>query len=176
MTATEQVILVNEHDEKVGVAEKIQAHREGLRHRAFSIFIFREKPQFELLLQQRALDKYHSKGLWTNTCCSHPRPGEDLISAGKRRLFEELGIVAELKNVGWFHYNAKFENGMAENEIDHVLVGIVPADVSVNINPAEVRAYRWVEIGALKQEMRLNPEMFTVWLERALKLTESNPQ
>src|ERR1700733_9034100 len=104
MSATEHVILVDENDKEVGTAEKIQAHRESLRHRAFSVFIFREQPEVELLLQQRADEKYHSAGLWTNTCCSHPRPGEDILLAGQRRLQEEMGISVPLKSLGWFHY------------------------------------------------------------------------
>src|SRR3990167_3018254 len=105
MTATEYVILVDEHDQEIGQAEKLSAHQKNLLHRAFSIFIFHRTPQLELLLQQRALVKYHSAGLWTNTCCSHPHPGETVIQAGERRLQEEIGIRTSLKDLGWFHYN-----------------------------------------------------------------------
>ncbi len=119
MTATEcialeQVILVDEQDRDIGVAEKLLAHQKNLLHRAFSVFIFRQSPgsHLELLLQQRALHKYHSGGLWTNTCCSHPRPGETVIEAGQRRLREELGVVTPLADNGWFQYNAHFSNGL----------------------------------------------------------------
>src|SRR3990167_1504236 len=111
---TDQVILVDENDTAIGTAEKLAAHEQNLLHRAFSIFIFRDSPQRELLLQQRALGKYHSPGLWTNTCCSHPRPGEAILEAGKRRLQEELGLTSELSDLGWFHYNAHFPNGLSE--------------------------------------------------------------
>ena len=117
MTATELVILVDENDREIGSAEKLHAHRENLRHRAFSIFILRNKANPEILLQQRAAEKYHSANLWTNTCCSHPRPGEDLLLAGQRRLKEELGFSVPLTSLGWFHYIAHFENGLAANEM-----------------------------------------------------------
>ena len=127
MTATEYVILVDQTDQEIGIAEKLAAHLENRCHRAFSIFIFRylnhPEQSPELLLQQRAFDKYHSGGLWTNTCCSHPRPGEAVLAAGERRLQEEFGIPASLRALGWFHYIAKFDNGLTENEVDHVLLG-----------------------------------------------------
>src|SRR5437763_15816865 len=112
MTATEYIVLVDAQDREIGIAEKLSAHEKNLLHRAFSVFIFRQTPAFELLLQQRAMNKYHSPGLWTNTCCSHPRSGEEITAAGGRRLQEELGIVTPLKDVGWFHYNAHFPNGL----------------------------------------------------------------
>src|SRR5207237_2208441 len=118
------VILVDEKNQPIGQAEKMQAHRENLLHRAFSVFIVRNESQPEILLQQRARHKYHSPLLWTNTCCSHPHLGESVIEAGKRRLQEELGISAELKDLGWFQYNAHFDNGLSEHEIDHVLIGV----------------------------------------------------
>lgn len=172
MTATEYLVLVDEHDKEIGIAEKLSAHAKNLLHRAFSVFIFREKPQLELLLQQRALDKYHSQGLWTNTCCSHPRSGESVTEAGKRRLYEELGIEAALKNLGWFHYNTHFENGLSENEIDHVLVGIISSDAKIAPNSKEVLAYRWITLSDLQQELREHPENFTPWLALALRLVE----
>jgi len=178
MTATEcvareQVILVDEQDKEIGLAEKLFAHQQNLLHRAFSVFIFRLSPasHFELLLQQRALHKYHSAGLWTNTCCSHPRSGETITAAGERRLSEELGIVTSLRDLGWFQYNAHFTNGLSENEIDHVLVGIVPTDIEIIPNREEVNTYRWVTLNALQQELVAHPEQFTPWLARALELT-----
>jgi isopentenyl-diphosphate delta-isomerase type 1 len=169
MSATEHVILVDENDKEVGIAEKIQAHRESLRHRAFSVFIFREQPQRELLLQQRADGKYHSSGLWTNTCCSHPRPGENILLAGQRRLREEMGISAELRSLGWFHYIAQFPNGLTENEIDHVLIGTMQG-TDVVPNPDEVQDFRWITLRDLKQEIAADPERFTPWLALALEM------
>src|SRR5689334_15327319 len=126
MTATEQVILVDENDNPIGSAEKLAAHEQGgQRHRAFSVFIFRKRDELEVLLQQRASHKYHCPDLWTNTCCSHPQPGETITQAGERRLQEEMGIATPLTWVGKFHYIAHFDNGLSENEIDHVLVGLV---------------------------------------------------
>jgi isopentenyl-diphosphate delta-isomerase type 1 len=169
MSATEHVVLVDENDNEIGIAEKIQAHRENLRHRAFSVFIFRQAPQLELLLQQRADHKYHSPGLWTNTCCSHPRPNEDILTAGMRRLQEEMGLQASLQSLGWFHYIAHFPNGLIENEIDHVLVGTTTV-TTITPNPAEVKAYRWITIADLKAEISADPDRFTPWLALALEI------
>lgn len=168
MAATEQVILVDENDNPIGTAEKLQAHREGLCHRAFSVFIFNNG---HLLLQQRAKDKYHSPGLWTNTCCSHPRPGEEIISAGQRRLQEEMGLHVDLKNLGHFHYIAHFNNGLTENEIDHVLVGHINQQI-ITPNDKEVAAYRWITIAELRKELAKTPDQFTPWLKLALELIE----
>lgn len=167
------VILVNEQDIQLGTAEKLAAHEQGLLHRAFSIFLFRNgKKGRELLLQQRANDKYHSAGLWTNSCCSHPSPGENIIEAAYRRLKEELGITtAVLSDVGQFHYIAHFNNGLTENELDHVLVGEY-CDEELNPDPAEIQAYCWMEIAALKKALREKPETFTPWLEKALAIAE----
>ncbi len=173
MTATEHVILVDEKDQEIGIAEKIQAHRDNLRHRAFSVFIFREQPHLEILLQKRAAQKYHSAGLWTNTCCSHPRPGEDILEAAKRRLFEEMGIHASLKSIGWFHYIAPFANGLTENENDYVLTGTLDQESFV-INPDEVEETRWITLPDLNHAIALNPSHFTPWLKPALELIEKN--
>jgi isopentenyl-diphosphate delta-isomerase type 1 len=172
MSATEHVILVDENDNQIGIAEKIQAHRDSLRHRAFSVFIFRRHPELQLLLQQRADHKYHSGGLWTNTCCSHPRPGEEIVAAGERRLVEEMGIRAKLESLGWFHYIARFGNGMTENEIDYVLIGFVDDLAEFKPNPDEAKAFRWVTLGDLKLEMGVNPEGFTPWLGLALEIVK----
>lgn len=171
MAATEQVILVDENDNPVGIAEKLEAHRKALCHRAFSVFILRFRTEYEVLLQQRAKKKYHSPNLWTNTCCSHPRPGESIIDAAYRRLKEEMGFIVTLKQVGQFHYVAHFENGLTENEVDHVLIGewnneeIIP-------NREEVEAYRWITIPQLKWEIEENPGRFTPWLLEALNILD----
>lgn len=185
MTATECVILVDEQDNEIGVAEKLAAHQQNLLHRAFSIFIFRktngvdsqqnsDAKNIELLLQQRALHKYHSPGLWTNTCCSHPRPGESIIAAGNRRLYEEMGLSAPLTSLGWFKYNAYFPNGLSEHEIDHVLVGQIVNEVSINPNPEEVHDIRWITLTELAKELANHPEQFTPWLESALKIASNS--
>lgn len=178
MTATEYVVLVDEHDHEQGVAEKMEAHRNCLLHRAFSIFIFKTtsltelnslRDDSELLLQQRALHKYHSAGLWTNTCCSHPRRGEDILAAGKRRLQEEMGFSTALSDVGWFHYTAHFPNGLSENEIDHVLIGSISNNDLIKPNPNEVHATRWISLGELRHELATQPHLFTPWLSKALE-------
>lgn len=171
MTATEQVILVDENDNPVGTAEKLEAHQKNLRHRAFSVFIFKKTPKLELLLQKRALNKYHSPGLWTNTCCSHPRPGEDILKAGERRLKEEMGIQTALSSIGNFHYIAHFENGLVENELDHVLIGFI-TDENFQVNPEEVETYRWIDIDTLEKELLQSPPQFTPWLSPALQLVK----
>jgi len=175
MTATEcitpeYVIVVDDQNRQIGLADKLSAHEQNLLHRAFSIFIFRHGQELELLLQQRALHKYHSPGLWTNTCCSHPRSGESVAAAGERRLQEELGIVASLIDLGWFRYQAHFPNGLSENEIDHVLVGEVSPHVLITPNPEEVHAYRWISLGVLQQELTTCPQNFTPWLTPALEM------
>lgn len=172
MTATEYVVLVDGQDRETGQAEKLAAHEKNLLHRAFSVFIFRKGQPRELLLQQRALCKYHSPGLWTNTCCSHPRSGEAILAAGERRLREELSFSAELTDIGWFHYNAHFPNGLSENEIDHVLIGFIEADTAIHPNPAEVHQTRWITLEALEQEIAAEPDHFTPWLKQAVELVK----
>lgn len=169
MAATEQVILVDENDQPIGTTEKIQAHEEGLCHRAFSVFVFRDEFGSELLLQQRAKEKYHSPNLWTNTCCSHPRPGENTLLAAERRLKEELGISVGLQAIGQFHYIAHFNNGLIENEVDHVLIGTL-ANQEIIPNSSEVQACRWVTLTDLKTELGAYPEHFTPWFKQALDI------
>jgi isopentenyl-diphosphate delta-isomerase len=171
MAITEQVILVDEHDNPIGTAEKLDAHRKALCHRAFSVFVLRQADTWEVLLQQRAQAKYHSPNLWTNTCCSHPRPGENILAAGQRRLNEEMGLSLALENIGQFHYIAHFDNGLTENEIDHVLIGHFD-DQPFSPNPAEVQAHHWITIAELKQELQIHPEKFTPWLALALQLVD----
>jgi len=155
----EQVILVNENDEQTGVMEKMEAHRKGLLHRAFSIFIFNDKG--EMLLQQRALNKYHSPGLWTNACCSHPRPGEEIITAANRRLAEELSFQTAIVPAFNFTYKASFDNGLTEHEFDHVLVGNYSLEITFNENEAMACEYKSVAI--IKEEIEVNPEKYTAW-------------
>lgn len=173
MSATEHVILVDENDKEIGIAEKIQAHRENLRHRAFSVFIFRDQNEPQLLLQQRAEGKYHSAGLWTNTCCSHPRPGEEIVAAGERRLREEMNIEAKLTALGWFHYIAHFDNGLTENEIDYVLIGKTTLE-TIELNPIEAQAYRWITLSELTKEMAKHPDRFTPWFAQALAVVKKH--
>ncbi len=159
--AEEKVILVNEKDEQIGLMEKIEAHEKALLHRAFSVFVFNEKN--ELMIQQRALSKYHSPGLWTNTCCSHQREGETNIEAGKRRLQEEMGFSTDLKDTISFIYKAPFDNGLTEHEYDHILVGNFEGEP--NLNPDEVAAWKWVSLEDLKEDMKKNPDIYTEWFK-----------
>ena len=172
MAATEQVILVDENDQPLGTAEKLYAHQEGLLHRAFSIFVFKDNTMSHLLLQKRAKGKYHSPGLWTNTCCSHPRPGEKTTEAAERRLEEELGIKTPLQIVGQFHYIAHFDNGLTENEFDHVLIGFLGKQ-KIHPNPEEVEECRWVTPKTLQEELTTTPERFTPWLQEALDIIKN---
>ena len=157
----EQVILVNEKDEPIGLMGKMEAHEKGLLHRAFSVFIFNS--QGELLLQQRAASKYHSPNLWTNTCCSHPRIGETNQQAGERRLEEEMGLKDPLKEVFSFVYNAPFDNGLIEYEYDYVLVGY--SDAIPQINPEEVASWKWLSLEAVKEDILQAPEQYTAWFK-----------
>lgn len=164
----EYVILVDQDDNPVGTEEKLIAHQKGLCHRAFSTFVFRiREGQRQLLLQQRHIKKYHCGGLWTNTCCGHPRPDEDILDGAKRRLFEELGLRTELKKLGVFHYIASFSNGLIENEIDHVFVGIYEDDASMNVHPEEISAIDWIAIDELYEN---NTKKYTPWFNEALKI------
>ena len=157
----EHVILVNESDEPQGTMEKIEAHEKALLHRAFSVFVFNDNK--ELMLQQRALHKYHSPGLWTNTCCSHQRMGEDSLSAGVRRLREEMGFETQLEFKGSFIYKAPFDNGLTEHELDHILVGHYNG--TPQINPEEVASWRWISMDDLKTDIDTHPELYTVWFK-----------
>lgn len=155
----ENVILVNERDEVLGLMEKMEAHEKGLLHRAFSVFIVNEKN--ELLLQQRALTKYHSGGLWTNTCCSHPREGESYEEAAHRRLMEEMGFDCPLEDIHHFIYHAYLDKGLQEHELDHVFLGSFSA--RPKINPEEVHNWKWMDLEAVKEDLQQNPEAYTAW-------------
>jgi isopentenyl-diphosphate delta-isomerase len=157
----EQVILVNEKDEPIGLMGKMEAHEKGLLHRAFSVFIFNSKQ--EVLLQQRAACKYHSPNLWTNTCCSHPRAGETNQQAGERRLQEEMGLQVPLQEVFSFIYKAPFDNGLTEHEYDHVLIGY--SDAQPQINPEEVASWKWLSLEAIKEDILQAPERYTAWFK-----------
>ncbi len=157
----EQVILVNEKDEQIGLMPKMEAHEKALLHRAFSVFIFNDKN--ELMLQQRALTKYHSPGLWTNTCCSHQREGESNIQAGKRRLFEEMGFMVDLQESISFIYKAPFDNGLTEHEFDHIMIGSYNDEPIINFE--EVASWKWMTLEAVKNDMLKNPELYTEWFK-----------
>jgi len=165
----EEVILVDEFDTPVGVMEKMEAHRKALLHRAFSVFIFNRKG--EMLLQRRALSKYHSGGLWTNACCSHPRPDEDTSQAARRRLSEELGFAVPLEKIFDFTYRSEFDNGLTEYEFDHVYVGYYEQEVSPN--PEEVSEYRWLSPEAIEVELAAFPAHYTSWFHLALPLVRA---
>lgn len=159
----EQVILVNEHDEPIGVMEKMAAHRQSLLHRAFSVFLFNDKG--EMLLQQRALGKYHSGGLWTNACCSHPRPGEDTLSGARRRVKEELGFDVPLHKIFDFTYCASLDNNLTEHEFDHVFVGYYNGAVMPNI--AEVHDYCYKSMEDILTSLQTHPHKYTAWFHIA---------
>lgn len=157
----EQVILVNEKDEQIGLMPKLEAHEKGLLHRAFSVFVFNSKK--EVMLQQRALGKYHSPGLWTNTCCSHQRDGESSIEAGERRLMEEMGFSVPLKETTSFIYKAPFDNGLTEHEYDHILIGSFEG--LPNSNPDEVADWKWMPLSAIKVDIANQPDIYTEWFK-----------
>ena len=158
----ERVILVDKDDVECGDMEKMQAHERGVLHRAFSLFVFNH--QGALLLQRRAHGKYHSGGLWTNTCCSHPRPGESILGAAQRRLVEEMGFVCDLTHRFTFEYRAELGNGLIEHEVDHVFSGHYEGSVSPD--PVEVAEYQYVEADELARQIQAQPERFTPWLIR----------
>jgi isopentenyl-diphosphate delta-isomerase len=164
-TQPESVILVDEQNNELGLMEKQEAHEKAMLHRAFSVFIFNTKG--ELLLQQRSIAKYHSGGLWTNTCCSHPRPGEDTIDAAHRRLKEEMGFDCELSEKFHFIYKAPFENGLTEHELDFIYTGTF--DGAVQINSNEVAGYKWLSIPDLAADIKVNPKQYTAWFSIILK-------
>lgn len=157
----ENVILVNENDEQIGLMPKLEAHEKAVLHRAFSVFVLNNKN--EIMLQQRAQLKYHSPLLWTNTCCSHQREGENNIQAGSRRLYEEMGFKTDLKELFHFIYKAPFDNGLTEHELDHVMIGYYDAEPT--INPEEVESWKWMKIEDVKNDMEQQADLYTVWFK-----------
>ena len=155
----EKVILVNSNDEPIGLMPKMEVHEKALLHRAFSVFVINGNN--ELMLQQRALQKYHSPGLWTNTCCSHQRDGEENIEAGLRRLQEEMGFETPLEYLFNFIYKAPFDNGLTEHELDHVMLGRYEGEPS--INSEEVASWKWMDIDLIHADLINNPTAYTVW-------------
>jgi isopentenyl-diphosphate delta-isomerase len=164
----EHVILVDANDKELGAMEKMEAHKKGLLHRAFSILIFNSKG--EMLLQQRAEGKYHSAGLWTNACCSHPRPGESIEDAGKRKLLQEMGIECDLNYSHKFVYRVELDNELTEYEWDYVLIGNYDDDP--NINPEEAQAWKYESVEIIKSDIQRRPEKYTCWF----KLILNHPQ
>lgn len=156
----EKIILVDKNDDEIGIGEKIETHRSGKLHRAFSIFIFDSKG--DLILQKRAKTKYHSAGLWSNTCCSHPRVGEITEFAAHRRLNEEMGFDCDLKEIFSFVYRVKFENNFSENEYVHVFIG--KYDGKINPNPEEVSEWKFVHLDELQIAIQEVPDEYTYWL------------
>lgn len=168
MPQQDEVILVNEQDEPVGSMEKMEVHRKALLHRAFSVFIVNRKG--DMLLQQRARKKYHSPGLWTNACCSHPRPGEITRDAAARRLSEELGFTTELSKIFAFTYRSEFENGLTEFEYDHVFFGVYDGPIAAD--PNEVNDYCFKTMAEIQANLGSNPLHYTVWFLQAFPLVQ----
>lgn len=157
----DNVILVNENDEPIGLMPKMEAHEKAVLHRAFSVFILNKNNQ--LMLQQRAAHKYHSPLLWTNTCCSHQKESETNLEAGNRRLMEEMGFEAPLKELFHFIYKAPFDNGLTEHELDHVMIGYFENEPNINLE--EVESWKWMDIEAVKADIEHHPENYTVWFK-----------
>ena len=160
-SADKRIILVDEDDNVLGYGEKMEVHKRGQLHRCFSVMVVNSEGK--VLLQKRAQGKYHCPGLWSNTCCSHPYPQEDIKAAAKRRLREEMGFDCELEKIGVFHYKAEFDNGLTENEIDHLFKG--KYDGKIAPDPAEVGDIKRIDIEALKKDIEENPNDYTVWLK-----------
>jgi len=159
MEPTKQVILVNEKDEMIGTMDKLDAHRAPYLHRAFSVFIFNS--QGELLLQQRNPSKYHSGGLWTNACCSHPGPGEETKLAAEKRLLEEMGFSTPIEEIFQFTYSHEFENGLYEHEYDHVFIGVYNGVIKPD--PEEVSDYRYDSLETIMTSLKADPSQYTPW-------------
>ena len=155
------IVAVNENDEEIGLFDKMKVHRDGMLHRAVSVFIFNKEGKW--LIQRRAEQKYHSASLWSNTACSHPVKGETTLESAEMRLTEEMGLKVSLEKLFSFHYKAEFENGLIENELDHVFIG--HTEEAPIINPEEVSEYRWMTTFELEKEIEERPECFTVWFK-----------
>ena len=169
-TSSDDVILVDEHDTELGVAPKLDVHQDGRLHRAVSVVLFDDAGQ--VLLQRRASTKYHSAGLWSNTCCGHPRPAESTIAAGTRRLHAEMGVAGcELTHAGRFIYKAELDNGLVEHELDHVLVGVWSG--SPMPDAREVSAWRWMSLERLTTDLETHPRSYTAWLRQTLAIARA---
>jgi isopentenyl-diphosphate delta-isomerase len=168
----DQLILVNEQDKEIGYLDKFSVHQKGILHRAFSVFVFNSGN--EILLQQRADDKYHSPGLWSNTCCSHPRPGEETISAAKRRLKEEMHIECALELRFNFTYEFEFPNGLKEHEFDHVFFG--RSNNLPTPDPAEVKSWKYMNFQDLEVNISQQPQNYTAWLKICLPKVKEHLQ
>jgi isopentenyl-diphosphate Delta-isomerase len=171
MQRTEEVVLVDTQDRPTGVMEKMEAHRRGLLHRAFSVFIFNGRG--EMLLQKRAQAKYHSPGLWSNACCSHPRPGEDVHAAAMRRLREETGLTTALHRKTSFIYRTEFANGLTEHEFDHVFTGVTDEQPTLNVE--EASDYRWLAPELIRREIADDESRFTSWFVIAMRDVFKDP-
>lgn len=158
----EHVILVDENDIQIGTMEKMEAHEKALLHRAISVFLLNSKGEW--LLQRRALNKYHSNGLWTNTCCSHPYPNETSSEAAKRRLKQEMGLETNLKEIFHFTYKEPLDNKLTEHELDHVFIGTT--NVEPIINQEEVVEWKYISYSDLLYDLKNNPENYTVWFRK----------
>jgi isopentenyl-diphosphate delta-isomerase len=170
MQQSTQVVLVNEQDEMIGTMDKMAAHQSPHLHRAFSVFLFDDKNR--MLLQQRAVSKYHSGGLWTNTCCSHPFPGEEICAAANRRLKEEMGMEATLENAFHFTYKASFDNGLHEHEFDHVFIGKVQGN-TIHPDPNEVAGFCFKSLDEVNADMQVSGHKYTAWFKIALPFLEA---
>lgn len=165
-----QLILVDENDNQIGSAAKLAAHQQALLHRAFSIFVlYPTENGYQTLLQQRQHDKYHSGGLWTNSCCGHPLQGEDTLEAGKKRLYEEMGIRVNLTEIGHFTYREPVNHELTEHEYDHVLLGMAD-NKNVLVNKLEVADYSWMDLDEVAADFAKNPKRYTVWFKPALDI------
>lgn len=160
----QEVILVNKHDQEIGTMDKMEAHQQGMLHRAFSVLIFNSKGK--LLIHKRAFGKYHSEGLWTNTCCSHPLPGESIVDAANRRLMEEMGMTTTLAPLFSFIYRAELDNNLVEHELDHVLIGFTDQEPMVNME--EVCDYQWIAVHELEERLESNPQAYTEWFKKII--------
>lgn len=159
------VVLVDENDKDLGTMEKLQAHQLGLLHRAFSVFVFNSKN--ELLIHKRAEGKYHSGGLWTNSCCSHPKPNENYQDAAIRRVREELGMtITQVEKIGYLVYKVELDNNLTEHEYDYILV--TNSDEVPNLNPEEASDYKYQSIDSIKQDMLKHPDEFTFWFKQII--------
>ena len=166
MSQLEYVICVDENDTPLGQEEKLRAHQKGLLHRAFSGFVFNDKK--ELLIQQRSAQKYHNPGIWSNTVCSHPRPGEETLNAVNRRLKEEFGFTADFQEIGHLLYHQTFPNGLTEYEFDHIFIAPYNGD-PIRPDLDEIQDWRWIGKGDLQQEIKKSPDSFSFWLREILR-------